>query len=68
MSFALAAAQSRDLPDGWMRLAALVASGVLLLAVGYFLDLTPTVPMLPTDRWPRASAAEYSGQIFHNCR
>ena len=43
----------RSLPrgaGGWMRITAFAAVGLALFAVGYFVDLTPTVPLLPPDR------------------
>lgn len=43
----------RSLPRGvrgWLRMAALVVAGVVVFVVGYFLDATPAVPVIPPDR------------------
>ena len=43
----------RSLPGGaggWMRMMALAAVGLVVLAVAYFVDLTPAVPLLPPDQ------------------
>jgi mono/diheme cytochrome c family protein len=35
---------------GWMRMTAVFAAGVIVFAVGYFIDATPAVPVLPPDK------------------
>ena len=43
----------RSLPrgaGGWMRMIAIAAVGVIIFAVGYFIDATPTIRVLPPDQ------------------
>jgi mono/diheme cytochrome c family protein len=43
----------RSLPrsvGGWMRMTAIAAVGVIIFAVGYFIDATPTIRVLPPDK------------------
>lgn len=55
-----AVASRRSLPrgfGGWARLTGIVVAGLVVFAVGYFIDKTPTVSVLPPDRIADAVSA-----------
>ncbi len=56
----LAVASRRSLPHGaggWARLTGIVVAGLVVFTVGYFVDKTPTVSVLPPDRIADAVSA-----------
>ncbi len=55
-----AVASRRSLPrsfGGWARLTGIVVAGLVVFAVGYFVDKTPTVSVLPPDKIADAVSA-----------